>query len=251
MSLEGKVAVITGAGSGIGLATARLFVQRGAAVVLAERDEEKGSTAAAALEAAGGRVFFQPTDVCEFVQVEAAVKCAVERFGRLDIMFNNAGAGLFKPMLETEPDEFDLVVRINLHGVYHGILAAGRVMRDLSIAGVIINTASVYAYIASKGVVGYHAAKGGVVSLTQAAALELAPLGIRVVGVAPGTVNTPIIQSYRDMGMEDRLEKAQMRRKIIEPEKVAEVVAFLATDAADAINGTTLPVDDGLLSFKT
>jgi NAD(P)-dependent dehydrogenase (short-subunit alcohol dehydrogenase family) len=143
------------------------------------------------------------------------------------------------------------VVRINLHGVYHGILAAGRVMRDLSIAGVIINTASVYAYIASKGVVGYHAAKGGVVSLTQAAALELAPLGIRVVGVAPGTVNTPIIQSYRDMGMEDRLEKAQMRRKIIEPEKVAEVVAFLATDAADAINGTTLPVDDGLLSFKT
>ncbi|MCB9642335.1 MAG: SDR family oxidoreductase [Myxococcales bacterium] len=250
LSLENKVAVITGGGSGIGLATAKLFAKRGASVVIAERDEDTGVAAVSAIEAEGGTACFIRTDVTEFSQVEAAVNLAVEQYGRLDVMFNNAGAGIFKPLLDTEPEEFDLVVRVNLHGVYHGILSAGRKMRDLGIAGVIINTTSVYAYIGSKGVVGYHAAKGGAKTLTQAAALELAPLGIRVVGIAPGTVNTPIIQGYIAMGMEERLAKAQMRKKIIEPEQVAEVVAFLATDAADAINGSVLPVDDGLLSFK-
>lgn len=116
--------------------------------------------------------------------------------------------------------------------------------------GVIINTASVYSFLASPSVIGYHAAKGAVKTMTQAAALELARYGIRVIAIAPGAVDTPIIQGYMDMGMNDVLANAQMRRKIISPEAIANVVALLCTDEADAINGSTVMADDGNAEFK-
>jgi NAD(P)-dependent dehydrogenase (short-subunit alcohol dehydrogenase family) len=199
MKLEGKVAIITGAGSGIGRATALKFVRESARVVVAEYNEESGRETVRLCEEAGGEALFVHTNVAEFEQVEAAVDRAVEEYGTLDVMFNNAGTGHFAPLLEHDPKDYDRVVRVNQHGVYYGILAAGRKMAELGTRGVIVNTASVFAFLASPGVIGYHASKGAVKMMTQAAALELAPHGIRVIAVAPGTVDTPIIQGYKDL----------------------------------------------------
>nr|WP_273841703.1 SDR family oxidoreductase [Rubrobacter calidifluminis] len=250
MMLEGKVAVITGAGSGIGRATARKFAAEGAKVVVAELDEERGEAAARDVRESGGEALFVRTDVSEFDQVEAAVERAVEEYGTLDVMFNNAGIGHYAPLLEHEPEHYDRVVKVNQYGVYHGILAAGRKMAELENPGVIINTASVYAFLASPGVIGYHASKGAIKMMTQAAALELARYGIRVVAIAPGGVDTPIIQGYKDMGLDEELARGQMRRRILTPEQIADAVALLATDEADAINGSVVMVDDGYAEFK-
>ncbi len=114
----------------------------------------------------------------------------------------------------------------------------------------IINTASVFAFMASPGVIGYHASKGAVKMMTQAAALELAPHGIRVVAVAPGGTDTPIIQGYKDAGLTEMMANQQMRRKLQTPESIAEIVAFLTSDAADAINGSVVMTDDGFAEFK-
>lgn len=250
MMLEGKVAVITGAGSGIGRATALKFAREGARVVAAELDERGGEEVAREIRELGGQAVFVRTDVSEFPQVEAAVERAVGEYGALDVMFNNAGIGHYAPLLEHDPEHYDRVVRVNQYGVYYGILAAGRKMVALRSPGVIINTASVYAFLASPGVIGYHAAKGAVKIMTQAAALELAPYGIRVVAIAPGGVDTPIIQGYKDMGLGDRLARGQMRRRLLTPEQIAGAVVLLATDEADAINGSVVMADDGYAGFK-
>lgn len=250
MSLAEKVAVLTGAASGIGRATALKFATLGAKVVVADINEAGGEETVARVRDAGGDAVFVRTDVSEFAQVEALVNAAVERYGRLDVMFNNAGTGVFKPLLDHEPEDYDRVVKVNQYGVYYGILAAGRKMRELGTKGVIINTASVFGVLASYGVIGYHAAKGAVKMMTQAAALELAPFNIRVVAIAPGGVDTPIIQGYKDAGLDAVLARGQMRGKLLTPEQIADVVALLASDGADAINGSVVMVDDGYAEFK-
>jgi glucose 1-dehydrogenase len=250
MRLKDKVAVITGAGSGIGRAAALKFSAEGARVVVAEINEEQGKATVELVKAAGGEAVFIRTNVAKLDQVEAAVQLAVDTYGCIDVMLNNAGTGAYAPLLDHTPEEFDRVVKVNQYGVYYGILAAGRKMRDSGNGGVIINTASVFAYVASHGVFGYHAAKAAVKMMTQSAALELAQFKIRVVGVAPGTVDTPIIQGYKDMGLEKKLMRQQMRGELMLPDQIANVMAFLASDEADGINGTTVMVDDGYTSFK-
>ena len=250
MSVEGKVAVVTGAGSGIGRAAAVKLAREGAKVVAADVNEEGGKETVALVRSAGGEASFQRTDVSKFTEVEALVNLAVEEYGGLDVMFNNAGIGVFKPLLEHEPEDFDKVVRVNQYGVYYGILAAARKMSELGTQGVIINTASVFSFMGTPGVIGYHAAKGAVKMMTQAAALELAPYGIRVVAVAPGGVNTPIIQGYKDMGLAERMANQHMRKKLQEPEEIADVVALLASGEARAINGSVVMADDGWAEFK-
>lgn len=250
MRLEGKVAVITGAASGIGRATALKFAEEGARVVVADLNATGGQETVALVQQAGGEAFFQPTDVAEFAQVAAAVDAAVAHWGSIDIMFNNAGIVVAKPLLEHEPEDFDRVIRVNQHGVYYGILAAARVMQARQIRGTIINTASVYAFLATQMVISYHAAKAAVKMLTQAAALELARFGIRVVAVAPGVVDTPIIQGYKDAGLSEVMARKQLSRAFQSPEQIAAVVAFLASDEARGINGSVVMVDDGYTAFK-
>ena len=250
MTLEDKVAVVTGAGSGIGRAAAVKLAREGAKVVAADVNEEGGEETVALVRSTGGDATFRMTDVSEFTEVEGLVDSAVEEYGGIDVMFNNAGIGVFKPLLEHEPEDFDKVVRVNQYGVYYGILAAARKMSELGTAGVIINTASVFSFMGTPGVIGYHAAKGAVKMMTQAAALELAPYGIRVVAVAPGGVNTPIIQGYKDMGLAERMANQHMRKKLQEPEEIADVVALLASGEARAINGSVVMADDGWAEFK-
>jgi NAD(P)-dependent dehydrogenase (short-subunit alcohol dehydrogenase family) len=248
--LEGKVLVVTGGGSGIGRATAEKFAHEGAKIIVADVNETGGRETVDLIRKAGGTAHFITTDVGSFPAVEAAVQKAVDEFGRIDVMFNNAGIGRYKPLLEMDPEDYDVVIKVDQYGVFYGILAAGRKMKELGIHGTIINTTSVFAFLGSHGVIGYHAAKGAVKMMTQAAAIELAPYDIRVIAVAPGTVDTPIIQGYKDQGLTEHLKQLQMRQKLQTPEEIANVVALLATDGARAINGSVVMVDDGFAEFK-
>ncbi|MDP9025646.1 MAG: SDR family oxidoreductase [Candidatus Eremiobacteraeota bacterium] len=248
--LEQKVAIVTGGSSGIGRATALAFVREGARVVLADIDEPGGRETLARIEELGGEAEFVRCDVSVYAEVEAVVDRAVARFGSLDAMFNNAGIGAFAPLLDHTPEQFDLVVKINQYGVFYGILAAAKKMRDLGVAGTIVNTASVLGVLASKGAFGYHATKAAVRMMSQTAALELAPYGIRCVAIAPGSVDTPIIDGYREMGLGRVLARGQMRGRILTPEAIAEVVVWLCSAGADAVNGSTIFTDDGFASFK-
>ena len=250
MYLTNKVAVVTGGSSGIGRAAVLKFAREGACVVVADLNEAGGQAAVAEVQQAGGQAIFCRTNVADFAQVERAVNLAVETFGNLHIMFNNAGIGHFAPLLDQTPESYDKVIKVNQYGVFYGILAAGRKMRDLGTHGVIINTASVFAMLASPGVISYHAAKAAVKLMSQAAALELAPYHIRVIAIAPGGVDTPIIQGYKDMGMGEALAKQQMRGRLLQPEEIANAVALLASDDANAINGSMVMVDDGYAEFK-
>lgn len=255
MRLQDRVAIVTGGASGIGAATARILCREGARVVVADFDEPRGAAVAAELSAMGHVATFVRTDVADFAQVQACVRATTGTYGRLDLMFNNAGTGHFAPLLQHEPADFDRVYRVNQLGVYHGLLAAARVMQHqpksaAGVRGVIVNTASVFSFVASQGVIGYHATKGAVKLMTQAAALELGPLDIRVVAVAPGGTDTPIIQGYKDMGLEEAMRRQHVRGQLLQPAQIGEVVAFLASDEASGINGTTVLVDDGFTAFK-
>jgi NAD(P)-dependent dehydrogenase (short-subunit alcohol dehydrogenase family) len=250
MKFTDKVVVITGGASGIGRATAIKFARAGASVVVADINEQQGNETVSSIEQNGDTAAFCQVDVTNFASVEALVNFAVERFGHIHVMCNNAGIGDSAPLLQHEPELFDRVIKVNQYGVYYGILAAARKMKDLDIQGVIINTCSIYGFLASPNVISYHASKGAVKMMTQAAALELAPYGIRVVGVAPGIVDTPIIQGYRDRGMIDMLANKEMKRKLQEPEEIADAIFLLAQDEARSINGSIVMTDGGYAEFK-
>ncbi|WP_273128200.1 SDR family NAD(P)-dependent oxidoreductase [Metabacillus sp. HB246100] len=251
MKLENKVAVITGGAEGIGKATSLKYAKEGAKVVVADVNEELGQALVSEIVEQGGQAVFTKVDVTVFEEVEGLVNFAVETYGTIDVMFNNAGIGITKPFLQHTPEDYHKVVNVNQHGVYYGMLAAGRKMKELGVKGVIINNASVFGFVGTLGITGYQAAKGAVVMLTKHGALELAPLGIRVVGVGPAAVNTKIVQGYRDAGLLDYMKQQQMTRELIEPEEIADVVAFLGTDEARVLNGSVVMADDGFSSFKS
>ncbi|KIL53048.1 SDR family NAD(P)-dependent oxidoreductase [Jeotgalibacillus campisalis] len=251
MKLVNKVAVITGGADGIGKAAAIKMVEQGAKVVVADVNETIGQETVNELIASGGEASFKKTDVTEYKQVEELVEHAVQTFGTLDIMFNNAGIGINKPFLHHTPEDYHAVVNVNQHGVYYGMLAAAKKMKELGVEGVIINNASVFGFVATLGITGYQAAKGAVVMLTKHGALELAPHNIRVVGVGPAAVNTNIVKGYEKAGLLDYMKRQQLTRDLIEPYEIATVVAFLASDEARVLNGSVVMADDGFASFKS
>ncbi|MEW5548471.1 SDR family NAD(P)-dependent oxidoreductase [Peribacillus frigoritolerans] len=249
MSLKGKVIIITGAGSGIGKETAYKLADQGAIVVAADYNDVAAKVTAESIQQKGGTSSFVKVDVAKAEEVEAMVEAAIANHGTINGIFNNAGIGLVKPFLEMDPESYHRVVDVDQHGVYYGMYYAARKMVELGVTGAtIVNTASIYGTMVSIGSFNYHAAKAAVIAMTKSGAIELAQYGIRVVGVAPGFIETPIIGE--DPEFLDSLAQLHMRKKLIQPEKVAEVVTFLFSEKADAINGQVIPVDDGFLSFK-
>lgn len=252
MRLQGRVAIITGGASGIGLATVDKFLREGANVLIADIGEERAAAAVADFESKGfeGAVASTRVDVSEFAQVEAMVETCVSRFGRLDVLFNNAGIAGGRPLIDHEPEhDYVPMIRVDQDGVYHGIIAAARQFRRQGTPGVIINTSSVYGEQAAELSFTYSAAKAAVISFTRSAAYELAEYGVRCVAITPGRVATPIINQFSDE-LRATFSAEQLRNRLTRPEEIADVVAFLASDESNAINGTVVSVDDGYSVFK-
>ena len=252
MRLEGKVAVITGGASGIGWATVEKFVAEGANVVIADIDAERAAAAADEVNSryAETRAASVGVDVSVFTEVEAAVQSAVDTFGRLDVIFNNAGIAGGRPLLDHDPERDYLpMIRVDQDGVYYGILAAGRQFVRQGGGGVIISTSSIYGEQAAELSFTYSAAKAAVISFTRSAAYELAEHGIRAVAITPGRVRTAIINQFSDE-LKATFASEQLRNQMTEPDEIANVVAFLASDEANVINGTVVHVDDGYSVFK-
>lgn len=248
-TMNGKVIIITGGASGIGKETALKLAVQGATLVIADYNDAAAQQLVTELESSNVTAAAYKVDVSKGDEVKALIDWTVQKYGTLSGIFNNAGIGLVKPFLEMDPASYHRVIDVDQHSVYYGMYYAARKMVELGVAGTIVNTASIYGTMAAIGSFNYNAAKAAVVMMTKSGALELAEHNIRVVAVAPGFINTPILGN--DDSIKNHLGSLHMRGRIIQPEQVASVVAFLFSDAASAINGQTIPVDDGYLSFKT
>lgn len=255
MSLKGKVAIITGAGSGIGHATALKFAREGARVVVADLNLEAAQAVVAEIEAAGspGDAVAIAVDVSSWEQMQALIASSVEAFGAIDVLFNNAGIGGGQPLLEHDPDKhYYPMIRIDQDGVYFGILAAARQFVTQGTPGVIINASSIYGETVAANTFTYSTAKAAVIAMTRSAAMDLAQHDIRVVAIAPGRVMTPMMKTLNiSQGRLDFMASEQLRGRWTKPEEIANVVAFLASDDSNVINGTLVNVEDGYTVFKT
>ena len=246
--LAGQVIIVTGGASGIGREACLALANKGANVVVADFNIEGAQAVADEVRALGVKAEAFKVDVSKAAEIEALVEFAVEKLGTLNGMFNNAGIGLVKPFLEMDPASYLKVIEVDQHSVYYGLYYGARKMVAIGAKGAFVNTASIYGSVAARGSFNYNAAKAAVVSMSRSGALELAEYGIRVVGVAPGFIDTPILGA--DPAAKAPLAAQHMHNALIQPAKVASVVAFLFTDAASAVNGSTVAVDDGFLSFK-
>jgi NAD(P)-dependent dehydrogenase (short-subunit alcohol dehydrogenase family) len=245
--LKGKVAIITGAASGIGRAASILFAEAGANVVLADLNEAGGKEVAELCSRTGNKAVFQRTDVSQEEDIAALVACATQTFGRLDVMFNNAGIGGAVGSLEQiTVEDWDRTQHVCLRGVFLGIKHSVAPMRAVG-GGSIISTASVAGIDGYNGLHAYCAAKAGVVNLTRSASLEFAADKIRVNCIAPGGISTPIV--YGGLANKDTAEamlaKAQPLPQVGRPEDIANAALFLASGASAFITGHTLVVDGG------
>lgn len=238
---EGKVAIVTGAGSGIGAAIAKRLAGEGAAMVVSDLDASAATAVADGLHQDGARALALATDVGDEDAMRSLVNRAVSELGALDVMVNNAGIGEAPtPIDERAADDWHRVIRVNLDGVFYGVKHAARVMKARGHGGVIVNTSSIYGVVGYSGAPAYTAAKHGVDGLTQAAALELAPAGIRVVAVNPAYIRTPLIT-----GMESAVLPLHPIGRLGEATEVAGLVAYLASDEAAFITGSTYLIDGG------
>ena len=248
MRLVGKIAVITGAARGIGQACAERFLTEGAKVVLADIDGDDLATTAGEL-AALGDLRAVTTDVTKRAAVDALVATAVDAFGRLDLMVNNAGIARNQGFLDIAEQDFDDVIGVNLKGAFFGVQAAARQMIAQGGGGAIINMSSINALLANPNLATYAISKGGMNQLTAVAAVALAPHGIRVNGIGPGTILTEMVAKAVLSSEEARqtvLSRTPMGR-CGETSEIAAVAAFLASEDASYITGQTIYPDGGRL----
>jgi NAD(P)-dependent dehydrogenase (short-subunit alcohol dehydrogenase family) len=244
---SGQVALVIGAGSGMGLATARAFAEAGAAVVMADINPTTVKAAADTLSEAGHQVLAVECDVSDEASVAATVQGAVDTFGRLDMAFNNAGIQVPPCDAADEPaDQFDRVNAINLRGVWACMKHELAQMRSQG-SGAIVNCSSLGGLVGIPGRAAYHASKHGVLGLTSSAALEYAPRGIRINAVCPGTIATPMVTDMIDKGELDTAEAIanQPINRLGEPDEIAAAVLWLCSPGASFVIGVALPVDGG------
>jgi len=250
-SYEGKVALVTGGAGGIGKATALAFARAGAVVVVADRDAAAGEQVATEITAAGGRAAFVQVDVTRAAEVERMVAFAVERFGRLDAAFNNAGIELEnQPTADCDEDTFDRIVDVNLKGVWLCMKHELRQMLKQG-GGAIVNTASVAGLVGAPFMPAYCASKHAVVGITKAAAAEYGRHKIRVNAVCPGVINTPMMERAfaADPRRQSKMEKVHLLKRIGQPEEIASAVLWLCSDAASFVTGHPMAVDGGMVAI--
>lgn len=249
MKLQGKVAVVTGAASGMGRAVAVRFAAEGAKVVVADLNPEGGEQTVSTIRSAGGEGAFVQTNVARAAEVEHLMAEARRQFGTIDVLYSNAGHGAGRPVHETSEQEWDTVFDVNIKGVYLCAKYALPSMMERR-TGAIINVASTLGLAASAGRAAYCASKAGVVNLTREMALDYAPLGIRVNCIAPGPILTPMIEaSFRRSGEPERDRQRVLANiplaRFGQPEEIAKAAVFLAGDDSSFITGVVLPVDGG------
>jgi NAD(P)-dependent dehydrogenase (short-subunit alcohol dehydrogenase family) len=238
--LQGKVAVITGGVSGIGAATARLFASEGAKLVLVDFNAEKGAAFEAELKSEGYEAVFVKADVTSEADVKNIYDTTLSTFGKVDVLFNNAGIGAVKPTEELTYAEWRKTVEVDLDGVF--LVAQAAIKEFLKTGGgVIVNTASMYGWVGSPGSAAYNAAKAGVINLSRSLGLEYAERNIRVNALCPGFIETPIL------GETDRqfLTNATPMKRLGKPEEMAKAVLFMASDDSSFMTGNSLIVDGG------
>ena len=245
-TLKSKGAVVTGAASGIGKAIATAFLEAGASVLLCDVNAKALETVVSEL---GARAIGRVTDVSDENQVEDTMRQARTAFGSLDIVVNCAGFGAITPLIELTADKWKSVQAVTLNGVFYGVKHAARQMLEQGRPGVIINISSVNGRQPGEGQVAYCAAKAGVDQITRCGALELGVHGIRVVGIAPGLVETPLTKKeLENPAMRELFLGVIPMRRAVAAEEIAAAAVFLASDNARSINGETIAIDGGSLT---
>jgi NAD(P)-dependent dehydrogenase (short-subunit alcohol dehydrogenase family) len=249
--VDGKVAIVTGAASGIGRATAVALAHEGARVALADIDEPGGSEASEEIRQANGVAIFQRTDVGSTDDVRDLVQAAVGRFGRLDILVNNAGVAIGGSVTESSEEDWNAVLNVNLTSMWRGMHFAIPEMLENG-GGSIVNTSSVQGSVGFAGWAGYAASKGGIDALTRQVAVDYAPQNIRVNAVIPGTILTPMNERIvRESPNGAEIEAGWLAmhpvNRLGKPEEVANAIVWLASDEASFVTGETLRVDGGMI----
>jgi NAD(P)-dependent dehydrogenase (short-subunit alcohol dehydrogenase family) len=251
--LEGRVAIVTGASSGIGRATAKLFAAEGAKVVIIARRSEKLDRVAEEITQQGGACLALPTDVSKGPEIKTMVKRTLERYGRIDILLNNAGVLPTPiPLVEMTEQDWDRVFAVNMKSIFWTVQCVWPTMVEQG-GGTIINTASVIAFRGVAGMAAYCSSKAAVVMLTRTLAIEGAPVGIRVNCVCPGFVNTPMndwlgsLQPDRDVWLNDMISQIPLQRAGT-PEEIAYANLYLASNESSFMTGQTMILDGGVLA---
>jgi len=245
--MKNKTVIITGAASGIGKATAALFANQGADVVISDIQESEGMAVAKEISAAGGKASFFKTDVSKPEEMEALVNFAVKTYGKLDVAVNNAGiGGELNPTADMSIEGWQKVISINLNSLFYGMKYQIQAMLKNG-SGSIVNISSILGSVGFAGSAGYAAAKHGVIGLTQTAALEYSAQNIRINAVGPGFIETPLLNGL-DAEMKKQLVTLHPIGRLGKSEEVAELILWLSSDKSSFVTGSYYPVDGGYLA---
>jgi len=253
--LSGKIALITGAGSGIGRSSAHLFAEEGALVIVNDLSEDRGHAVTAEIEQAGGRALFIQADVTDAESVRRMAEQAIEACGHIDVLFNNAGISGVGALHELEPDAWDQIMRVNVRGVF---LPSKYILPHMMArrSGSIINMSSCIAEIGLARRASYAATKGAVLALTKSMQVDYAEYGIRVNALLPGTIMTPFVEDYLKKSYDNEeaaikgLQKRQLSGELGRPDDVAKAALFLASDDSKFMMGSPLYIDGGVVFGK-